>query len=465
MIYPGQLINFERGNDFPVKQQLLSLFSYLKAHGVGEIEILDLGVEIGEDIKAKEDVVEFERRCVQLIGGYKFDIVCISCFTTFNYTASVLVGKLCREINPNANIIVGGWHGQLCPEDFLESKGIFDFLVVGQGEKILLDIAKGKIEKNDEKTRLVYGKNLVMEDYNTFDYEFSDYILHCQSVKNTENITTIEFNLSQQCPYDCSFCANNLLDNRKWVAFSVEKSLKQIDRAISVFENLKVVTIHDPVFGFEKKWRRKFLKELVNRKYHVYFMMQTRLDIIDEEDIELLSKINFFICFGVEALSIEVLRAMQKTNDPDRYIRKCKENLNLLKKYNIPRQIYLLLGHPGETDQTLRETYNNLKQFLDKDIYLVVFPYYYFLPNFINNFEYYTKKYGSLIQGNLKWWKGYHSISEVRYVPSSGANELFEDAYKNHVERINYWGKRYYAFQKRCSIVPIIKRAKSIPEQ
>ncbi|MEK6646930.1 MAG: cobalamin-dependent protein, partial [Candidatus Firestonebacteria bacterium] len=253
MIYPGQLIHFRYGNNFPVKQQLLSLFSYLKAHGVSEIEILDLGVEIREDIKVEEDVVEFERRCEQLIGCYKFDIACISCFTTFNYTASVLVGKLCRKINPNANIVVGGWHGQLCPEDFLESKGIFDFLVVGQGEKILLDIVKGKIEKNDEKTRLVYGENLATEDYNTFDYEFSDYILHCQSLKDTENITTIEFNLSQQCPYECSYCANNLLDDRKWAAFNVEKSLKQIDRAISVFENLTVITINEAIFGFEKK--------------------------------------------------------------------------------------------------------------------------------------------------------------------------------------------------------------------
>ena len=323
----------------------------------------------------------------------------------------------------------------------------------------------GKIKKNDKKPRLVYGKNLTTEDYNTFDYEFSDYILHCQSVKNTENITTIEFNLSRQCPYECSFCANNLLDNRKWVAFSVEKSLKQIDRAISVFENLTLITINEPVFAFEKKWRKEFLTELVNKKYPVNFMAQTRIDILDEEDIELLSKINFFICFGVEALSIEALRAMQKTNDPDRYIKKCKENLNLLKKNNVPREIYLMFGHPSETDQTLKETYNNLKQFLDKDIYIQSFNYFYFLPNFINNYEYYNKKYGSLIQGNLKWWKGYDSPSEVRYIPSSCTNELFEDAYEKYANRCKFWGQRYYAFQKHSSIVPIIKSAKSIPEQ
>ena len=108
MIYPGQLINFERGNDFPLKQQLLSLFSYLKAHGVNEIEILDLGVEIGEDIKAEDDVVEFERRCVQLIGHYNFDIVCISCFTTFNYTASILVGKSVPPAQPVACVALKG---------------------------------------------------------------------------------------------------------------------------------------------------------------------------------------------------------------------------------------------------------------------------------------------------------------------------------------------------------------------
>ena len=249
------------------------------------------------------------------------------------------------------------------------------------------------------------------------------------------------------------------------MAFSVEKSLKQIDSAISVFKNLNLITINEPVFAFEKKWRKKFLTELVNKKYPVNFMAQTRIDILDEEDIELLSKINFFICFGVEALSIEALRAMQKTNDPDRYIKKCKENLSLLKKYNIPREIYLMFGHPSETDQTLKETYNNLKQFLDKDIYIQPFNYFYFLPNFINNYEYYNKKYGSLIQGNLKWWKGYDSPSEVRYIPSSGKNELFEDAYEKYVNRSIYWNIRYQIFRRNNSIESIIKRTKNLPEQ
>ena len=121
------------------------------------------------------------------------------------------------------------------------------------------------------------------------------------------------------------------------------------------------------------------------------------------------------------------------------------------------------MGHPGETDQTLIETYDNLKQFLDKDIYIQTFPYFYFLPNFINNFEYYNKKYGSLIQGNLKWWKCYDSPSEVRYVPSSGKNELFEDAYKNHIDRTRYWEQRYYVFRRNKSVGTIIKRTKNLP--
>jgi radical SAM superfamily enzyme YgiQ (UPF0313 family) len=173
---------------------------------------------------------------------------------------------------------------------------------------------------------------------------------------------------------------------------------------------------------------------------------------LNPTDIEILKDGNFFLSFGVESLSKRMLRIMKKSNNPEDYLRKVKENLNLIKEKDISHEIYLLINHPGETDETSQECYSNLKEFLDNKIYIHVFFYFYWLPNFIDYYEYYNSSYGTRMEGDPEWWMQkdpLKSFESVRYIPSSKKNETFDSAYKRNSEILRFWTFIENIFRKK----------------
>jgi len=81
--------------------------------------------------------------------NFPFEIVAISCYTSFSYINTVEVASIIKYfINPSANMVVGGLHPTMCPEDFSPGKipdydnninrkncTPFDYIVQDEGEK------------------------------------------------------------------------------------------------------------------------------------------------------------------------------------------------------------------------------------------------------------------------------------------------------------------------------------------
>jgi radical SAM superfamily enzyme YgiQ (UPF0313 family) len=483
LIYPGNLLLFNAGNCKEIKGALLNLHSYLKSHGIREVNILDLALELenyfskekeldffkrmvwlSNTDKAETEIGNFRKVCIQILDEYDYDVVGISCYSIYNYQTSMIIGELCRKKNPDAIIVVGGWHCLGHPEDFFEPPGIFDFVVAGEGEKVLLDIVNGNIKKNEQFPEIIKGIPLDTGECEKHDYDFEEYLSDCKSVKKSIGIDELNINLSRRCPFKCSFCENRLIECGEWSAFSVEKCIKIIDNAIDVFPNLKTITFNEAVFGLKKQWYRDFVRELGKQDYPIAFATQTRIDILDEEDIALLKNSNLFIAFGIESLSERVLSAMNKSINPASYIRKILKNLSFLKKYNIPHIIYLILNHPGESEETLKETYYNLKDILDRKIMISFHEYNYWLPSFLDNYSLYHENFGSLFNGNRKWWKEVNPADTLRescYAPSSIQGETLEDAVARCEKWSVFWHKFYmYYTQKGKPVHDIIEEWK-----
>jgi radical SAM superfamily enzyme YgiQ (UPF0313 family) len=356
-------------------------------------------------------------------------------------------------VNPEALIVVGGWHCLSRAQDFVDSTDVFDIVVLGDGEKALFDIVSGKIQKAPgEKARIIMGERLDEEDYRHFGYLIQDYRSYCRGLRNIKNVENIEFNLSNHCPFECMYCDNRLLSKRKWIAFDVDRCIEMINNSLNIFSNLRSICFNESVFGLNSEWRKEFLTQVNRQDYKLRFYTQTRIDILNRTDIELLNESNFFLFFGIESFSKEMLKIMKKSSNPEGYISKTKENLNLIKENEISHEIYLLITHPGETEETSQECYSNLKEFLDDKIYIQVFFYYYWLPSFIDHYEYYKSNYGSLLEGEPEWWMQKDPLTilgNMRYVPSSKKGETFEAAYERSSKIIRFWKRIDSIFQRK----------------
>lgn len=437
LIAPGQL--FFTSTKHPVthsqlviNESLLCLFSYLKAHSAAEVEVLDIPLEWPVPPENTEELQAFEAHCARLIAAHTYDIAAISCLSTYSYQAAVTVGRLCREANPGATVVVGGWHTLSHPQDFVFRERIFDFVVQGSGEKSLLALAEGQLHSSGA-TKIIVGEPLTDREFAELTYDFAGYRAACPSRYGPyfDTLSHLTLSISRGCPGACSFCGNRLLRRRHWQALGVSRALAIIGLCAATFPALSTVIFSDPMFGLDRTWRRAFLSGLAKEYPQLTFPLITRIDLLEEEDIRLLAAVRTFAIFGLESLSPRMLAIMRKTEDVDSYLARVRRTLPLLRHYGVPHELKFILDHPGETEAGMEQTRRGLTDLLIPPTRIDAFRYMH-LPQFALDYPAYQTAFNTEFQGELEWWRArtwqsYETL-EARYVCSKQAGEDFSSA-------------------------------------
>lgn len=104
-------------------------------------------------------------------------------------------------------------------------------------------------------------------------------------------------------------------------------------------------------------WRKEFLHRLAKIKPAYWRVFETRLEYIDEEDIKLLSELKAELQFGIESGSPRILLLMKKTRQPQKFLERFSHVSRLLSRYRVLHRANLIFNHPGETAETLGETF------------------------------------------------------------------------------------------------------------
>lgn len=400
LIYPSQLFNSDWGRIAWTNPSLVNLFSYLKQYRDINAQVLDLDIEIGRPRNA-EEILKFKEKVSVAIKKYKFDIVGISCSYSINYLSSIMVAEICRDINRNCVIAVGGMHASAVPDDFIYDGSPFDFIVIGEGEKVLLNICQGKIKRTGEPRKIIAE----LIDLNTIPApNFKEYKYFYSQEKRA-----VLYALSRGCPFTCSFCIESVKDNSDYRCLPVKRAIREI-REIVYHLGIKKIKLYDPCFGLRKEWRRSFLESLIKTKVKCIFEFETRVDLLDREDIDLLSSLNIhYLYLGLEHVSPKMLSLMQKTKNPRVYLEKANKIIRYLNERDIPNKILLIFNHPGETKNTIQEVIRFLDSAFSglKRISSALHPNnYFFTPGTrtYSNIKKYEREFGTVVRDKI-WWK------------------------------------------------------------
>lgn len=100
-----------------------------------------------------------------------------------------------------------------------------------------------------------------------------------------------ELEFARGCPWSCTFCNKTLFRN-KFRERDVEEVLKEVDRVMA--RGVDYIYFIDEIFGVGKNVR-KLLEGIAERKVNIGF--QTRIDLWDEETLDLLGRAN---CISME---------------------------------------------------------------------------------------------------------------------------------------------------------------------
>ncbi len=342
-------------------------------------------------------------------GIDKNTIICISGTTSNHYLSSKLIAEYFQADFPETVQIFGGAHASACPNDFDYDNSPIDYVIKGEGEKSMHELINNNVKKQDKPVILPNNPIRDLNDLPPIEFSIFD--------KYIEKFNHLSISLSRGCPFSCNFCMEKGLSNSErsvkgWKAYSPRRAIQEVNSMIKFGKEhaIKIFGFYDPTFGLNKKWLLSFLDSFnFNEDDFSYCWVETRLDILNRELIKKFQQKRFFLMYGLESYSDNMLKIMNKCVNPREYLNKFEEIYNVHKEINAKLTFNILMNHPGETQESYAITYDRLEKLEkenDLDFFYFNIRFYHHFPGTVlyNKSNEFEKNYGTKIYFP-EWWK------------------------------------------------------------
>ncbi|MCK5580446.1 MAG: radical SAM protein, partial [Candidatus Omnitrophica bacterium] len=341
------------------------------------------------------------------------DIIGITSYTPGSPSVYELA-EICKSKYPSTKIVVGGPHFSVLPEEALSSE-VIDYVIRGDGEETFLELANGhklseidglsfKMNKsffhNKDRQKLIELDRLPFPAYELFNPKKYSGTLGRAKQKHSASIIT-----SRGCPFSCAFCQAGCL-HKTFRIRSAENILAEIELLINNY-GIKEFAFQDDILTFNKKILIQLCELLVKKDIKITWSCLSRVDTIDRELLKVMKSAGCYqIGFGIESGNDNILRQIHKNIT----IAKAEAAVKMAQSLNFEVATYFMLGLPGETRETLRQTLKFSRSLnVDYCLYNILVP----LPR--TEIYEWAKKEGYLATTD---WKKYTGSEVILDLPS-----------------------------------------------
>ena len=346
------------------------------------------------------------------IDNYKPDVIFWSGLSSHIHGEGEYVNiqngyDLIKKVNTyNAKKITGGLQAISATEIVLKKMPKIDYLIRGESELVLLEIAN-RIDKklnfeNLKGLAFIKDKNFkqnerqeIIKDLDVlypYDYDlFEDQVLY--RPYNGKIVRAVDYEMSRGCIYSCNYCVETIIQkyydfekfSTKTGSITDFKKYRRNKSAQKIFEELKylsekkkieLIRCQDTNFLTNDRKVLLELAELMKKSnFKIKLYIETRPEGVNEKSIELLKNLKVDgVGMGVE-LADEEFREEELNRFADQ--RKTLEAFELLKKHGIKRTAYNIIGLPKQNEQSILNTINFNKKLNPDNIVAVYYsPYY-----------------------------------------------------------------------------------------
>lgn len=307
-------------------------------------------------------VDRFEKKKLnEVINNFQPDIIGYSFVSKQKFLAQNIIHHVARHHKVPS--IIGGVHATVDPEDCLEIEGPLGVLV-GEGEFALLEFVNSYAENRDySKTANFYFKNngkIIRNPLNSLIQDLDSLPFPDRKIFKYNPMDAqlgLEFFFSRGCPYKCSYCINEYLQELyegkgAYVRFrSPESVIEEIEKTIKMYDYDGMLTFHDDVFTLKKTWLGEF-SELYRKRVALPYRCNSTAERIDRETADLLKISNCKeVWFGIETGFEELRKTVLNKKISDADIIKAGKTLN---DVGISPCSFNMLGIPDETEENIR---------------------------------------------------------------------------------------------------------------
>lgn len=300
--------------------------------------------------------------------------------------------NLISKIQTNAILITGGLQATASPKHILENYHKINYIIRGESEVVLLNILN-KINENDphlienlegisyldKNQKLIENRKQKiisnLDDLEIYDYSiFDDQVFY--RPYNGEVLRGIDYEMSRGCVFTCGYCVETIIqryygfeENTRGLLKDSKNYLRNksaeriLDEILKVKKEKKIDLLRCQDTNFLTINRKTLLRlaELFQiNKIDIKLYIETRPEGITDITVELLKKLNVD---GV-GMGLELAAEGFREESLNRYAshQKIINAFEILKKNNIKRTAYNIIGLPNQTEEMIKSTieYNKM---------------------------------------------------------------------------------------------------------
>lgn len=268
-----------------------------------------------------------------------------------------------REHSPSTRVIVGGPYvanqakalDEHALKEQLKYLGADIYVISQEGEHALAEtlgaLRRGSSLDGVDNIAYRSGGSYVLTRASIESNPLEENMVDYRLFPREEIGQFVSVRTAKSCPFSCSFCGFPQRAG-KYKYTGVELVEQELN-ALRETGTVTTVTFLDDTFNVPKQRFKDILRMMIRNRYDFRWNCFYRSDQGDEEVIELMAEAGCEGVFlGVEAGSDVMLANMNKTSRRHHYARA----IPLLREAGISTYASLIVGFPGETYDTIRDT-------------------------------------------------------------------------------------------------------------
>lgn len=406
---------------------------------------------------------------VEQASEFKPDIIGITT-TTPSFDVTVQLATQLKRALPDVPIVVGGPHVSALPAE-AAAISFFDAIVISEGEETALELFPALVEGRplDEIQGIAFRNSMTGEvkvtsrrplitDLDKLPEPARDLLpMHTYFLPPTKSARggqPANMLTSRGCPFACTYCESELIWLRQYRRRNIKLVVDEIENLMRDY-GCTQFNFNDDLFSAHKGWLKEFADEIAKRKLDISFVCSTRADLIDDDRLALLKQMGCYkVALGLESGSARMLTLMNKKLE----LGKVPGAIKKIKQYGIKAGAAFVIGHYGETEETIRETIAFAKRL---DLHTVAF---FQASPFPGTALYSMLKERNLIRPNTRWSE-YAIVSPappVYDLPTMSAEEIHrwvKRAYRAYYLRPRYFVDRLLEIRNPHHMMNLIRGA------
>ena len=282
---------------------------------------------------------------------------------TSSFMNAYFLADIIKHRTPQIKIVFGGVHVSALRGKILEKFPSIDFVVTGEGEKAIADLASSTpaqtiqglvfrngsgIQQNNLRTDLCQLDSLPFPAYRAlegFPKSFTGALFNYPKFPVATIIS------SRGCTYQCSYCDRSVY--RQSFRFNSAEYLYEQMCFLKKDFGIKHIFFYDDLFTFNRERIVKFCQLLKNKPLGMTFNCAAHVGHLDDELLKLLKSAGcWMVSLGIESGAPEILARHKTAVD----FTVMKTTVEQIQKAGLRAKGLFMMGLPGETEKTIQAT-------------------------------------------------------------------------------------------------------------